>query len=379
MGVLAEKGRGHQHVSARCARPPIRKQAQRLHRRRAAAGGGVGPGAGGAGVDTAAADATARAAGPRAPEQGRLARRARRVPAGVPLDVSGGDPFMFMQDAGPALRVSNAHRHRDAVHAAAMTFGRMTGGHPWLVGIVDGAARHRARRHDDGAREANASATDLSACASHSLSCPARSSRKAPDEPRPAAGGRTRRPQETNRLGVLCVRVHLHRPRRQRLRATHASPRTATGCTSKPATTTKSSTPARCGSATTSAAARNGDVRSHADDRRRVRRHRRRRAGLQRLARLEEARALQRRRVRLRRRRFLGQLLLQLVGADVCARRVRSGSDSSRSGRGSTRPIARFSAACSSGFSFKQLDVTGYVFNPDDEKPTFVLAIAVTF
>ena len=31
------------------------------------------------------------------------------------------------------------------------------------------------------------------------------------------------------------------------------------------------------------------------------------------------------------------------------------------------------------GFSFKQLDVTGYVFNPDDEKPTFVLAFAVTF
>ena len=31
------------------------------------------------------------------------------------------------------------------------------------------------------------------------------------------------------------------------------------------------------------------------------------------------------------------------------------------------------------GFSFRRLDVTGYVFNPDDEKPTFVLAVAVTF
>jgi hypothetical protein len=31
------------------------------------------------------------------------------------------------------------------------------------------------------------------------------------------------------------------------------------------------------------------------------------------------------------------------------------------------------------GVSFKNLDLTGYVFNPDDEKPTFVLAIAVTF
>jgi hypothetical protein len=31
------------------------------------------------------------------------------------------------------------------------------------------------------------------------------------------------------------------------------------------------------------------------------------------------------------------------------------------------------------GFSFRALDVTGYVFNPDDEKPTFVLAVAITF
>ncbi len=31
------------------------------------------------------------------------------------------------------------------------------------------------------------------------------------------------------------------------------------------------------------------------------------------------------------------------------------------------------------GFSYKTLDISGYVFNPDDEKPTFVLAVAVTF
>jgi hypothetical protein len=31
------------------------------------------------------------------------------------------------------------------------------------------------------------------------------------------------------------------------------------------------------------------------------------------------------------------------------------------------------------GGSFKSLDIAGYVFNPDDEEPTFVLAIAVTF
>ena len=31
------------------------------------------------------------------------------------------------------------------------------------------------------------------------------------------------------------------------------------------------------------------------------------------------------------------------------------------------------------GFSFNRLDLTSYVFNPDDEKPTFVLAVSVTF
>ena len=31
------------------------------------------------------------------------------------------------------------------------------------------------------------------------------------------------------------------------------------------------------------------------------------------------------------------------------------------------------------GFSFKHVDLTGYAFNPDDDKRTFVLAVAVTF
>jgi len=31
------------------------------------------------------------------------------------------------------------------------------------------------------------------------------------------------------------------------------------------------------------------------------------------------------------------------------------------------------------GFSFKRVSVTGYVLNPDDDKPTLVLAVAVTF
>ena len=31
------------------------------------------------------------------------------------------------------------------------------------------------------------------------------------------------------------------------------------------------------------------------------------------------------------------------------------------------------------GFSFKKVDLTGYVLNPDESKPTFVLAAGVTF
>ena len=31
------------------------------------------------------------------------------------------------------------------------------------------------------------------------------------------------------------------------------------------------------------------------------------------------------------------------------------------------------------GFSFKNVSLTGYVFNPDDDKPTFVLAVGLTF
>jgi hypothetical protein len=31
------------------------------------------------------------------------------------------------------------------------------------------------------------------------------------------------------------------------------------------------------------------------------------------------------------------------------------------------------------GFSFNRLDLTGYLFNPDDEQPTFILAVTLTF
>ena len=90
MGCLAEKGRdladaagGAQgHRSAAGPAP---------HRGRVAAGGRVRPATGGTRSDAPAAEATARAARARASGQGRLARRARRVPAGVPVHVPGGD------------------------------------------------------------------------------------------------------------------------------------------------------------------------------------------------------------------------------------------------------------------------------------------------
>ena len=31
------------------------------------------------------------------------------------------------------------------------------------------------------------------------------------------------------------------------------------------------------------------------------------------------------------------------------------------------------------GFSFKRVSLTGYVLNPDEDKPTFVFAVGLTF
>ena len=58
-------------------------------------------------------------------------------------------PFIFMQNVGPALRVSNAI----AIVLLFLTgyaFGRMTGRHPWVVGIAM-VVSGRSRRHDHGA------------------------------------------------------------------------------------------------------------------------------------------------------------------------------------------------------------------------------------
>ena len=44
-------------------------------------------------------------------------------------------PFIFMSDAGPALRTSNAIAIV-MLFVLGHVFGRMTGRHPWLVGIA---------------------------------------------------------------------------------------------------------------------------------------------------------------------------------------------------------------------------------------------------
>jgi hypothetical protein len=55
----------------------------------------------------------------------------------------------------------------------------------------------------------------------------------------------------------------------------------------------------------------------------------------------------------------------------------RPGDDFKRSGRTrvyrTDRDIQRGVLA---GFSFKNVSLTGYVFNPDEDKPTFVLAVS---
>jgi VIT1/CCC1 family predicted Fe2+/Mn2+ transporter len=76
---------------------------------------------------------------PMAPERPRLGQDAWRGAAGVfllvflstfPVTI----PFMLMANAGPALRVSNAIAIV-LLFASGYAFGRMTGRHPWVVGI----------------------------------------------------------------------------------------------------------------------------------------------------------------------------------------------------------------------------------------------------
>ena len=107
-------------------------------------------------------------------------------------------------------------------------------------------------------------------------------------------------------------------------------------------------------------------------------RHRRRRSGLAVLARILEARALERKRERLRQPRFRRQLLLQLVGAERLARGlVRAGLVVQRTRLyGEDRDVQRGVLV---GFPSKKAYATAYLFNPDLDKPTFVLSLGVGF
>ena len=98
--------------------------------------------------------------------------------------------------------------------------------------------------------------------------------------------------------------------------------------------------------------------------------------GYRALARLVEARAHERKRVRHRHPRFVGGFhnWSELIGAGglvsrgVVIQRTRL--------YGEDRDVQRgFLAGC----SYKKMNATAYVFNPDASKPTFVLALGVSF
>ena len=78
-------------------------------------------------------------------------------------------------------------------------------------------------------------------------------------------------------------------------------------------------------------------------------------------------------------RRFVGELLLQLVGADARPgglAQVRPGDPAHPSLPDRPRHPARLPRW---SFVSRQVSFTTYVFNPDESKPTVVLAVGVTF
>ena len=84
----------------------------------------------------------------RAPAQGRLAGRPRRVSPGVPLHVPGGDSVhLHAATLVPALRVSNAIAIV-MLFVTGYAFGRITGRRPVWVGIGDGRPRVHPRGPD---------------------------------------------------------------------------------------------------------------------------------------------------------------------------------------------------------------------------------------
>ena len=167
-------------------------------------------------------------------------------------------PFIFMHNAGPALRVSNAI----AIVMLFLTgyaFGRITGRHPWLIGIRDGRARGHSRGHHHGAGRMKHDATTCLHCdGGRSSRAPTRCAQTTTNAPPATATNTRRRRRADGRESLVLLRLRLHLPRARRAANTCSPPsrRTAAGCISKRATTTKRSTPARRGSATISAAAK---------------------------------------------------------------------------------------------------------------------------
>ena len=77
-------------------------------------------------------------------------------------------------------------------------------------------------------------------------------------------------------------------------------------------------------------------------------------------------------------RQFLGQFFLQLVGAELApVEWFRFGMVTQRTRvYQADRDIQRGILA---GFSVNGLSLTGYVLNPDEDKPVVVLAVGLTF
>ena len=117
-----------------CAMPPISSRRTASSRRRCHRDG-VRAATGRARGAAPALEATARAARPRTPGQGRLAGSHGRVSSRLPLHVPGSDPVH--RDAQCRARLARF----DAIAIAMLfiaghAYGRIAGYHPWMLGIA---------------------------------------------------------------------------------------------------------------------------------------------------------------------------------------------------------------------------------------------------
>ena len=277
-------------------------------------------------------------------EQGRLAGCHRRVSPRVRLHVSGGDPVHFHAErrAGPAC--VQCHRHRDVV-SDRLRLRKHDRASPVARGYCDGCSRVHARRHDHGTgRIVTCDYLPAWRWRSHSwttLSSPR------PRRTCPSPRRRTRRPTADEEAWSFSASAYTYfvPDDSNYVQPTFTADRGWLHLEARYNYEALDTGSAWIGYNFSGGEKLAWEV--HADDRRRVWRHHRHRAGLQRLAELVEARTLQRGRVCLRHGQFLGQFLLQLVGADAGAGRVVSVRHGDAADAGLRRPIATSSAACS--------------------------------